>query len=356
MKKILLDASRLPEFDNHELVAFTADRKSGLKSFIAIHNTNLGPATGGTRYWAYDSEEEAFRDVLRLSRAMTYKCALARVPYGGGKGVIIANSHHPRRRKILAAYAKRVNLLEGSFYTGEDVGITPDDISVLARQSHFIIGREKFAGDPSPWAALGVFFALQAGLEVVFGNADITGRTFAVKGLGKVGGALCELLYRRGGTLIGADIDPDRVRSAKRRFPRIKIVEAKEIHRQRVDVYAPCALGGDFNKKTIPQLRCQVICGGANNQLSSEKDGERLHGWGILYIPDYLANAGGLINVVSELDKRGYSSRRVRKKVKDIRKTAKKIIMLSEKLNKPTSDVADRLAERIFKNGKRRKK
>ncbi len=350
-----LDIANLPEFDNHEAVVYAVDEKVGLRSFIAIHNTNLGPATGGTRYWNYISEEEALRDALRLSQAMTYKCALSRVPYGGGKGVIIGNSHNPRKRHLFAAYAQRVNILNGSFYTGEDVGLTADNLRVLEKESKFVIGRERIAGNPSPWAARGVYYAILAALQAVFGDSEISGRMFSIKGVGKVGSVLCGLLYERGGKVHVADIAPEKVKSIKRKYPRVEVVKSSEIHKQKVDVYAPCALGGEFNKKTIPQLRSQIICGGANNQLASQEDGERLHSWDILYVPDYLANAGGLINVVAELDKRGYSRRRVEKKVRGIRTTAKKIIELSVKQRKPTSYVADRLAEEYFLNGKKKK-
>ena len=336
------------EFDNHELVASLVDRKSGLRGFIAIHNTNLGPAAGGTRYWHYRSEQDALRDALRLSKAMTYKCALARVPHGGGKGVIIANSNHHTRKDFLVAYAKRVNLLNGSFYTGEDVGLTKEYVETLTRNSRFIIGRERLAGNPSPWAAKGVFYAMQAALEAVFGSQEVEGHTFAISGVGKVGEMLCDLIYRQGGEVVVADINADRIKSVKRKFPRIAVVSPSEIHKQRVDVYAPCALGNEFNKKTIPHVRAQIICGGANNQLASPEDGNRLHSWGILYVPDYLANAGGLINVVAEIDSGGYSRKKVERKVKGIKNTAKKIIELSAKKNKPTSEVADRLAEEIF--------
>ncbi|MEK7193678.1 MAG: Glu/Leu/Phe/Val dehydrogenase dimerization domain-containing protein [Patescibacteria group bacterium] len=336
------------EFDDHELLTCFSDKKSGLRGFIAIHNTNLGPATGGTRYWHYRSERDALHDVLRLSKAMTYKCALARVPHGGGKGVIMANSNHHSKKEFLEAYAKRINLLNGSFYTGEDVGLTKEYVETLARHSRFIIGRERFAGNPSPWAAKGVFYAMEAALEAVFGSPEIQGHTFAIRGVGKVGEMLCNLLYDRGGEITIADINSDRIKSVKRKFPRVSVVSPAEIHKQRVDVYAPCALGDEFNKKTIPQLRSQIICGGANNQLSSSEDGNRLHSWGILYIPDYLANAGGLINVVAEIDSGGYSRRKVERKVKGIKNMAKKIIELSVKKNQPTSEVADRLAEEIF--------
>ncbi len=338
----------MPEFDDHELVTFLSDKGSGLKSFVVIHNTNLGPSVGGTRYWNYGSEEEALRDGLRLSRAMTYKCALAGVPFGGGKAVIIASNHNPKKKEILGAYAKRVNIFKGNFSTGEDVGIDQNDVDFMYRYSRFIIGRT--AGDLGIWTAWGLYYAVLPALEAVYGNGDARGRTFAVKGIGKVGGSFVEIIRKKGARVIVADIDKEKIRKLRKKYPDIETVSPKEIHKQRVDVYAPCALGGEFSKKTIPQLRCAIICGGANNQLALKEDGGRLHSWGVLYVPDYLANAGGLINVVAELDKSGYSRRRVIRKIKGVRSTARKIIRLSLEKNKATSEVADRLAESIFKS------
>lgn len=349
------DITKLLEYDDHELVVFADDQKTGLRSFIAIHSTNLGPATGGTRYWRYDSEEEALRDALKLSRAMTYKCALAGVPYGGGKGVIMNHPTKPKSKEMLRAYAEKVNLLKGSFSTGEDIGIEIKDIKILLRYSKYINGKPNVAGDLGPWTALGIFSAIKAALNGVFGNAEIVGRTFAIKGLGKVGLEVCDLIYASGGRVIGADINSEQIKTAKKRFPKIRIAGPLEIHRKRVDVFSPCALDSDLNSKSIAELRCQIVCGGANNQLASQEDGERLRKRGILYIPDYLANSGGLINAVAELDKRGYSRRRVEQKVRAIGQTAKKIIELSLRKNKPTNEIADRMAEQIFNRKKKTK-
>ncbi len=340
---------QLPEFDKHKLVSFFYDKATGLRGFIGIHNTKQGIAVGGTRYWNYKSEDEALADALKLSRAMTYKCALAKVPYGGGKAVIIANPALIKdKQKLLVAYARAVNMLHGTFYTGEDVGISEQDVSVLMKESKFMIGRPGFAGDPSPWASLGVFYAIQAGLTFLFGSGKIEGHTFAIKGAGKVGGELLRLLYENGGSIVAADVNLKNMQEIKKRFKNIRIVKQTEIHRQRVDVYCPCALGNEFSKTTISELNCKMICGGANNQLSSSEAGEILHKRKILYIPDYLANAGGLINVAAELDKDGYKKERVELKVKQIKNTAEHIIELSQKTNMSTSKVADGLAMEMF--------
>ena len=343
-----MEIEKLPEFDNHELVSFFCDQKTGLRGYIAIHNTNLGPSAGGTRYFPYKNDEEALRDALRLSRAMTYKCALVGVPYGGAKATIIIDPQKPKTREFLIEYAKRVNLLNGNYITGEDVGVNQRDVDILSNNSKFIVGNSKSGGDLGPWAALGVFSAIKGALEVVFGSAEIKNRTFAVKGLGKVGLSLAVHINKYGGKIIGVDINPEALKTAKKTIPNIRFVSPSLIHKQKVDVYSPCAMGGEFNEKTIKELRCKIICGGANNQLANPKIGEELHRLKILYVPDYLANAGGLISVVGELRKGGYDLGWVEKKCLEIKKTAKKIIELSKKEKKPTSVVTDRLAESIF--------
>lgn len=339
---------KLKEFDGHERIEFFSDESSGLRAFVVIHNTNLGPATGGTRYALYKSETEALRDALKLSRAMTYKCALAGVPFGGGKGVIMARRNSAKSKALLEEYARKINLFKGSFTTGEDVGITENDIKIMARISSYINCRSEKGGNPAPWAAKGVFYAIQTALKSVFGNSRLANRKFAVKGLGKVGYELCRLIYERGGAIAAADINPGRAKYAKKHFPKIKIVPASAIHRETVDVYCPCALGGDFTKKTIPVLNCKIICGAANNQLSSEQSGGALHKRNIVYIPDYVANAGGLINVAAELNPLGYDRRRVERNLLKIKKTTEKIINISRQRKIPTNQIADRLAEWII--------
>lgn len=339
---------KLPEFDGHQMVSFIHDEHTGLRGFIAIHNTRLGPATGGTRYWRYPRKEDALRDVLRLSRAMTYKCALAGVAYGGGKAVIMRNPRRPKDHALLQAYAGAINLFNGSFYTGEDVGMTEYDVEFLARHSRFINGLPGRAGDPAPWAALGVFHSIEVSLYAVFGTAAMEGRIFAIKGLGKLGSELARLIFEQGGEVYGADISADAAKKAAKRFPKLKIIKATEIHKVKADVFSPCALGGDFNSKTIAQLNSDIVCGGANNQLASVRDGRRLHKRGILYIPDYVANAGGLISVAEEWNPAGYRAENVRRKVAAIKKTVTRIIEKSRRDHVPASIVADRLAEDIF--------
>lgn len=333
---------------DHEFVIFFQDEAVGLKGFIAIHNTQLGPATGGTRYMVYSSEQEALQDALRLSKAMTYKCALAGVAYGGGKAVIIADPSKPKTKEYLQVYAKKVTMLGGKFYTGEDVGMNQQDIEILAENCPFINGRPSIGGSPSPWAALSVFYAMQAGLEATFGSASPQGKTFAIKGLGHLGIELCSLLYESGGIVTAADVNPERTALAQKKFPHLKIVSPDIIHTLEVDAYAPCALGNEFNQINMGDIRCKIICGGANNQLVVDDIGEEFFKKNILYIPDYVANAGGLINVTSEWDPEGYSQERVHTRVKKVQQTVANIIALSKKEKKPTNFIANAMAQDIL--------
>lgn len=330
--KYITDLERFSEYDNHELVCEIEDEDSKLRAYIAIHNTNLGPATGGTRFFSYKSKDEAIRDSLMLSKAMTYKCALAGVPYGGGKGVIIGDPKEIKTGELLKVYAGAVNELNGKFTTGEDMGLTEDDIMVLSNESKYINGRGSQLG---AFAALGVLKAIEAAI------GEIKERTFAIKGLGKVGFALCKLIYERGGKIIGADIDEKALKRAKNY---IKIVDPLEIHKQKVDVYCPCALGNEFNERTIDELGCNIICGAANNQLASSSIGEDLHKKGITYIPDYVANAGGLIKAVLKSG--------VEKKIDEIKNITKKILDLARENNESTSGTADKLAKKIINANK----
>jgi leucine dehydrogenase len=350
----MIDITKHPEYDNHELVSFFFDKKTGLRGIIAIHSTVLGPAVGGTRYFHYDSSEEALEDVLRLSRGMTYKCAVSKVPFGGGKAVIIADPKKKKTKEYLKSYAGQVNRLNGLFYTGEDVGMSVNDVNILAKESPFIIGTPEKAGDPSPWAALGVFYAIEESIEMLDKKKSLAGYTVAIKGLGKVGMELARLLHEQGVSLIGSDIDTHCTKEFLRRFPESKIVPTSKIHEQKVDVYAPCALGKEFNKKTIGELNCRVVCGAANNQLAHFKDGLLLNKRNILYIPDYLANAGGLINVIADLDKKKYNKETIRQNVHKIKATVREIIKLSRKNKQPTNAITDLVAEKfILKNARR---
>ncbi|OGE75531.1 MAG: hypothetical protein A3C85_03615 [Candidatus Doudnabacteria bacterium RIFCSPHIGHO2_02_FULL_48_21] len=341
------EISSLKEFDYHEEVIFFSDKKSGLRAFIAIHNTALGPATGGTRYQHYHSEQEALEDALRLSKSMTYKCALAQVPFGGGKAVITSDPTQ-NKRLILKTFAKKINLFNGHFTTGEDVGLDQKDIELMQSASPFINGRPGLAGDLSPWAALGVFAAIQSALKFRFNSATIKNRSFAIKGVGKVGMELCKLLYKVGGIITVTDVDANRLKLLNKMFPKIKTVPPRDIHKQKVDVFSPCALNGDLNSGMIAKLRCKIVCGAANNQLASPEMAEILNKLRIIYIPDYIANAGGLINAVAELRKEGYDRNWVKTRVSKIGSTVKNILALSKKQKKSPLVIANLLAEKVI--------
>ncbi|TSD05416.1 MAG: leucine dehydrogenase [Parcubacteria group bacterium Greene0714_7] len=344
-----VDVNTFPEFDTHKRVLRIEDSASGLLAFISIHNTNRGPAIGGTRYWHYQKEEDALRDSLRLSRAMTYKCAIAEVSFGGAKGVILApKDGEGDKDAILTAYAKALAELGEPFYTGEDVGLNEHDIQILEQHSNTIVGRPKVGGLPARWAALSVFYAMEGALAMQTGSASFEGKKIAIKGLGGVGIDLCALLEKTGAKLIGADIVPERIERALKNHPTIEIVDSAIIHTIESDIYSPCAMGNEFNKDTIPNLKTKIICGAANNQLTTQEDGQALFEAGILYVPDYVANAGGLISVADELHPLGYSQERVESDIKRIRNTVEKIIETSIRDSIPTGEVADALAEERF--------
>jgi len=333
------------KISGHELITRFSDPVSGLDGWIAIHSTKRGPAVGGTRYLAYPNSDAALDDALRLSRSMTYKCALADVPFGGGKAVIMAKDTVTDRAALLDAYGRRVNLLKGNFSTGEDVGISEDDVRELVKICPYIIGSPERAGDPSPWAALGVFHAIRAALASREGSDSLSGKKITIKGLGKVGLALAKFLADEGSVVIGSDCNEERNILAKKEIPNIEIVTCDEIGKIDADVYAPCALGSEFTEENIDGLGAEIICGSANNQLETPQVGTQLHERDILYIPDYLANAGGLINVVAELDPAGYSRERVIEKVANIFQTASDIIQRSREKGLPTHIIADTIAE-----------
>lgn len=337
----------LPEFQDHEYLVALSDESSGLKAYIGIHNTNRGPALGGTRFKLYDSEEQAMRDVLNLSKAMSYKCALANLPYGGGKGVIIADPQADRDAQ-LAAYAKRVEKLGGLFKTGTDVGISDGDVRHMAQYTSHMLGvteAERGILTTSNVAALGVFYAMKAVLAHLYGSESFEGRSVAIKGTGKLGGELASLVTKSGGSVFVSDVDEAKTQALKEEIPAITVVDNDSINRQEVDIYAPCALGNEFDEETIPQLRCKAVTGGANNQLAGDSAGDLLHEHGILYAPDYIANAGGLIYVADELEPDGFNQQRVIERTQHIQATIADILSRSKDQNLPTYKVADMIAE-----------
>jgi leucine dehydrogenase len=337
------------EFDGHEKVHRFFDEKTGLKGFIVIHSTKAGPAVGGTRYFPYKSEDEALDDALRLSKAMSYKCALADVSFGGGKCVLIApDSFTPKSEDYLNAYAHELLKVKDIFFTGEDVGMTQNDIEALALVTPNIIGSKAKAGDPSPWAALSVYYAMRGALRFTDKTDSFEGKKVAIKGLGKVGMELARLLHEEGAELFLADTNTYCTEDALQKFERATIVPPEEIHKCEVDIYAPCALGREIANHTLNEIRARIICGSANNQLDTPKHGEMLFEKGVVYVPDYVANAGGLINVVAELDKMGYNKNTVLEKCKGIEETVFSILKESSDRSISPNQVSDERARAIL--------
>jgi len=342
-------------FDKHEFVISLTDRESGLDAIIAIHSTVRGPAHGGTRMKVYDNHKDALEDALNLSQAMSYKSALVGLPYGGAKGVIILSGKKFDRQKILQAYAKKLNQLGGLFQTGTDVGLTDKDTAYMARLSPYILGLpkpEKADMSTSSAAAKGVFLAMKTAVKYKFNRDDLSGLTIGVKGVGKLGGNLVDLLLAEDARLLVADIDEDAVKRVSEKHPEVEIIDHRQILAADMDIYAPCALGHEFEISNVEQLKCSIIVGGANNQLINDAAGEAIHDRGILYIPDYVANAGGLIFVCEDLEKDGFHAERVERRLQEISLTLGKILKQSEKTGLPVFHIADMIAhERILESG-----
>lgn len=339
---------QLPEFDNHDTVNFIHNGKTGLSGFVAIHRGNVTrPSFGATRLWQYESESDALNDALRLSRMMSYKAALAGLDYGGGKAVLLQQGKigQQQRKALLKSYAEKINYMDGRFITGTDVGLLQSDVRLMARISPYFVGVKV---NPTTYTALGLYYSICASLEEVYKTPEVRNRTFAIQGLGKIGFELLRFLYHEGGNITVAEINPERVKMAKRAFPRIHVVAPKLIHAQKVDVFSPCALSHSLKFKNISKLRCAIIAGGANNQLEHDNVGELLFKLGIAYAPDYVVNAGGLISVVDEYEHKHLDAKRIKKRVEKIQDSLKKIFLKSRQEKKPTNIVANEMARTIF--------
>lgn len=331
---------------DYEQVVFCHDRASGLKAIIAIHNTVLGPALGGLRMWPYKTEEEALEDALRLARGMTYKNAAAGLNYGGGKAVVIGDPKRDKSEALFRAFGRYVESLNGRYITAVDVGTTVEDMDIIHEETDYVTGVSPAfgsSGNPSPVTAYGIFIGMKAACKEAFGTDDLQGKTVAVQGVGNVAYHLCKYLHEEGASLIVTDINKAAVQRAVSEFG-AKAVDAEEIYSVSCDVFSPCALGGIINDETIPQLKAKVIAGSANNQLKEERHGEMLHEKGIVYAPDYVINAGGVINVADELN--GYNRERALKKVEGIYHSLTEIFKISKEENISTARAADELAER----------
>lgn len=292
-----------PDFDGHERIVFAHDAATGLRAIIAVHSTRLGPAAGGCRMWPYASEEEALADVLRLSRGMTYKNAVAGLDLGGGKAVIIADPKTQKTTELMRSFGRAINDLGGRYITAEDVGIDVADMEIVRETTRHVAGLSRGAhasGDPSPVTARGVFEGIRLAVAMQLRRETLAGVRVAVQGLGHVGRHLCGLLHEAGAELLVSDIDPARMRDVAEAYG-ASAVATSEIMQVEADVFAPCALGGILDGTTVPALRVAIVAGAANNQLADKRVAQALHERGILYVPDYALNAGGIINVAREI-------------------------------------------------------
>lgn len=330
---------------DYEQVVFCHEPASGLRAVIAIHDTTLGPALGGCRMWTYASEEAAVTDALRLARGMTYKAAAAGLNLGGGKTVVLGNPKTDKSEALFRALGRFIEGLHGRYITAEDVGTTVGDMDVIHQETRYVTGVSQAygsSGNPSPVTALGVFRGMTAAAREAFGTDDLAGKTVAIQGVGNVGYHLASFLHAAGAKLIVTDIAEENVRRVTQEFG-ADAVGPEEIFEASCDILAPCALGAVINDRTVDRLRCAVIAGAANNQLAEDRHGDRLQELGILYTPDYVLNAGGLINVADELD--GYNAERARKKVEGIYGIVREVLAVSKRENIPTHKAADRMAE-----------
>ncbi len=333
------------DFDGHESVTILRDAASGLSGVIAVHSTALGPSAGGTRFWQYANSDDAITDALRLSRAMSLKNAMAGIPHGGGKGVIIKPEGEYDRTALFSAYGRGLNRVGGAYYTAEDVGVTPDDMRVIRTQTPYVAGLddgEAASGDPSPITADGVFRCLKHGVAHKMGRTDLSSITVAIQGLGHVGYALAEHLHAAGARLIVSDMNAAVLDKARDSLG-AQVVGLDEIYDAQADVFAPCALGGAVSVDTIDRIKAKVICGAANNQLANTDMGAALRARGVLYCPDYVVNGGGIINVASELSGR-YQPKWVDGKLDGLVKTLSEVIAQSERTGEPTDAIAEAMA------------
>ncbi|WP_010650802.1 Leu/Phe/Val dehydrogenase [Oceanobacillus massiliensis] len=334
----------LEKYDYEQLI-FCQDKNSGLKAIIALHDTTLGPALGGTRMWTYDSEEDAIVDALRLAKGMTYKNAAAGLNLGGGKTVIIGDPKKDKNPEMFRAFGRYIQGLNGRYITAEDVGTTVQDMDLIHLETDYVAGTSSYSGasgNPSPVTAYGVYKGMKASAKEAFGNDSLEGKTIAIQGVGNVAYALCEYLHNEGAELIVTDINKEAVKRAVDAFG-AKAVDPDDIYEAECDIYAPCALGATINDSTIPKLKAKVIAGSANNQLKSTTHGDIVHEKGIVYAPDYVINAGGVINVADELV--GYNAERAMKNVETIYSSLERVFEIAKRDNIPTYVAADRMAE-----------
>jgi len=328
---------------NHEQLLFCNDNATGLKAIIAVHNTTLGPALGGTRMWAYKNELEALNDVLRLSRGMTYKNSISGLNLGGGKAVIIGDARKDKSEALMRRFGKFVNSLAGKYITAEDVGISTADMSWVNMETNHVVGLPGKSGDPSPVTAYGVYMGMKAAAKLQFGSDSLSGKKIAVQGVGHVGEYLVEHLSKEGAQVFISDIHEDTLAKVASKYG-AKVVGLNDIYSIDMDIYAPCALGATVNDETLSQLKCSIIAGAANNQLKDEQiHGEIVRDKGIMYIPDFMINAGGVINCYAEV--KGFSAAWAMTKAEEIYNRTINIVNRSKESKVPTYKIANTMAE-----------
>lgn len=340
----------LPDFDDHEAVHLFRDAKSGLSAIIAVHSTHMGPAAGGVRFWHYADSTHAITDALRLSRGMSFKNAMAGLPMGGGKAVILADQAKTKTPEMLRAFGRIIDSLGGRYITAEDVGMTDDDMVVIRSETDHVSGLPvesgAAGGDPGPYTALGIFLGVKAAAKRALGSDSVKDVHVAIQGIGSVGGGLAKLLAAEGARLTLADVNVDRAKALAAEYGG-DAVSADEILTTEANIVSPCALGAILDEQSIATLRCSAVAGGANNQLATPADGQRIHDRGILFAPDYVINAGGIINVGLEYLGQG-DQVEVESRIAKIPERLEQVWQESAETGDPAADVADRIARRLI--------
>lgn len=354
------ELSGFADFDNHEKVRVFEDKETGLKAFIGVHNSNLGPALGGCRFYPYSSDEEAITDVLRLSRGMTYKNALAGLPLGGGKSVIVGNPAKDKTDALMQKMGEAVDSLDGLYITAEDSGTNEHDMIIMSAKTQYVTGipseEQRVGGDPSPYTALGVYAGMKQAVKYKFGHDDLGQMKISIQGLGAVGYDLCRRVHADGAKIIATDINQEACNKAKSEFPGLEIVSPDKIFSAEADIFAPCAMGAALNDNTIPDLKVSMVVGAANNQLATPSHEQTLADKNILYTPDYLVNAGGVTAVAYEYFRRlGQNPFDHDQKLEDliahveaIGKTLNNILTEADQKSVSAASAADNIAESIF--------
>jgi len=337
----------LPDFCNHEEVLYAIDERTGLRALIAVHNSSRGPGVGGTRFWSYNDLSSAATDVLRLSRGMTYKNAMAELPFGGGKAVILAPKHSlGNRKEMMRAFGRAVSQLEGRYYTAEDVGTSCEDMTEVRKETPWVFGLKDTSGDPSPHTARGVFLAIEASVEERLQTDSLKGVRVLIQGVGHVGHHLCRMLHEKGAELVVSDLNRAAVERCEQEFG-ARVVAPDQVYNQEVDVYSPCALGATVNTEALKRLKATIIAGAANNQLAQDLLADDLRDRDILYAPDYLINAGGIINIACEMSST-YCSDQAERLVAQIKPRLQQVFERAKASSRTTTAVADEIARERF--------